>query len=339
MAFTQLALENGTIDRCGHLGETLDVYQRMEFARRARRFPIRRSDLRFLEKHRGEGGQEVADDLELQRKQRSDPNWESTMFAERGWIDPDPEDGQGQCSLDFYQYKAFADGFEEEWGSLGATTSSLYHDHPNGNDRMLPARYRQILEYLLDGDVKVELGARVTDIQYPERQRFHEHVHHLDRQRWERAADQTSEAAAADRRDELHDLLAPLRQAPASPAAASAAAGASAQDLVTRPRARVHTANGEVYEADYVIVAAALGVLKDKKPADRPRIRFDPPLPDTQRDAIERMAYGGRTFALHLVLMMTFLVSYFYVSGFDFEFMSRKQGVPAVSACFLGEIR
>ncbi|KAF2199650.1 hypothetical protein GQ43DRAFT_419837 [Delitschia confertaspora ATCC 74209] len=49
---------------------------------------------------------------------------------------------------------------------------------------------------------------------------------------------------------------------------------------------RVECRNGDVYEADKLVLTTPLGVLKDKT------IEFDPPLPDWKQGAIERMGFG-----------------------------------------------
>ncbi|KAF1942567.1 hypothetical protein EJ02DRAFT_433817 [Clathrospora elynae] len=49
---------------------------------------------------------------------------------------------------------------------------------------------------------------------------------------------------------------------------------------------RVECSNGEVYEADQIVITTPLGVLKSGS------ITFQPPLPDWKQDAIERMGFG-----------------------------------------------
>ncbi|CAA9957668.1 Lysine-specific histone demethylase 1 [Pyrenophora teres f. maculata] len=49
---------------------------------------------------------------------------------------------------------------------------------------------------------------------------------------------------------------------------------------------RIECTNGEVYEADQVILTTPLGVLKSGS------IKFEPPLPDWKQDVIERMGFG-----------------------------------------------
>jgi monoamine oxidase len=49
---------------------------------------------------------------------------------------------------------------------------------------------------------------------------------------------------------------------------------------------RIECINGEVYEADQVILTTPLGVLKSGS------IKFEPPLPDWKQDVIERMGFG-----------------------------------------------
>ncbi|CAO2656865.1 Nn.00g056680.m01.CDS01 [Neocucurbitaria sp. VM-36] len=49
---------------------------------------------------------------------------------------------------------------------------------------------------------------------------------------------------------------------------------------------RVECSNGEVYEADQIVLTTPLGVLKSGS------ITFQPPLPDWKRDVIERMGFG-----------------------------------------------
>ncbi|KAI1515282.1 Lysine-specific histone demethylase [Pyrenophora tritici-repentis] len=49
---------------------------------------------------------------------------------------------------------------------------------------------------------------------------------------------------------------------------------------------RIECTNGEIYEADQVILTTPLGVLKSGS------IKFEPPLPDWKQDVIERMGFG-----------------------------------------------
>jgi lysine-specific histone demethylase 1 len=49
---------------------------------------------------------------------------------------------------------------------------------------------------------------------------------------------------------------------------------------------RIECVNGEVYEADQVVLTTPLGVLKSGS------IKFEPPLPDWKQDVIERMGFG-----------------------------------------------
>ena len=49
---------------------------------------------------------------------------------------------------------------------------------------------------------------------------------------------------------------------------------------------RVECGNGEVYEADQIVLTTPLGVLKSGS------ITFQPPLPDWKQDVIERMGFG-----------------------------------------------
>ncbi|XP_014258665.1 peroxisomal N(1)-acetyl-spermine/spermidine oxidase-like [Cimex lectularius] len=52
------------------------------------------------------------------------------------------------------------------------------------------------------------------------------------------------------------------------------------------PRCRVYCVDGDVLEADYVIVTVSLGVLKSNS------IKFDPPLPEGKQKAINEMGFG-----------------------------------------------
>jgi lysine-specific histone demethylase 1 len=49
---------------------------------------------------------------------------------------------------------------------------------------------------------------------------------------------------------------------------------------------RVESTNGEVFEADQIVLTTPLGVLKSGS------ITFQPPLPDWKQGVIERMGFG-----------------------------------------------
>ena len=59
------------------------------------------------------------------------------------------------------------------------------------------------------------------------------------------------------------------------------------QDPSTQPPVQIETADGKIFEGSHVIVTVPLGVLKAGT------ITFDPPLPTSKQDVIERIGFGS----------------------------------------------
>lgn len=72
---------------------------------------------------------------------------------------------------------------------------------------------------------------------------------------------------------------------------------------------RVECDNGEVYEADQIVITTPLGVLKSGS------VKFEPPLPDWKQDVIERMGFG----LLNKVCHTSFLIMYYLTQYADYS--------------------
>lgn len=225
------------------------------------------------------------------------------------------------------------------------------HDHPSGSDRFLTERYRQLIDYLLDADVRVQLGEVVVKVDYQGRHAAHQRAMHEDVELWHAASDGarnearkramerrahaqqnglnlgqyagatlhdarahlTEEMSTEDDflRHQLREVLDAFRNDNGQQSRPSAGAQPTStpfgpvhhhvnHDIVPRPRIQLLTAKGNTYEADYVIITAPLGVLKDHDSAtgapkaEQSRLQFVPPLPKKQRHAIESMKFGSQ---------------------------------------------
>jgi monoamine oxidase len=81
---------------------------------------------------------------------------------------------------------------------------------------------------------------------------------------------------------------------------------------------KVTCANGEMIEADRIVLTTPLGVLKSGS------INFEPPLPDWKQDVIERMGFG----LLNKVIMISRV--------FSLSFLTNRLGHTSIRKSFLG---
>jgi hypothetical protein len=169
-------------------------------------------------------------------------------------------------------FRILSQQVEQRWGT--SNVSNTHSDFPISANRVLKQRYRALLAYLLDADMRVHTGERVVKIDYSDRERFHSAQITADARHWLSSL----HFAERDRTDSWRHVLKHWIDQHDSAAAPPS--------ITPRPRVKVTTTAGVVYAADFVVVTSSLGVLKTKT------VSFVPALPSLHQNALNTLMFA-----------------------------------------------